>query len=162
MALNAYMTMTSRRLGPIMGSVTIRGREGSIEVHAYSQRGAQPIDARTGLATMSRQHTPITITKPLDRATPLIGDVLWSRDTLTSVQIGFPQPGFAGLEEIVFTVDLTDARVTQVRHELLNTEYAENNIHFVREHVTMTYERIAWSWVSTGATASDTWSGPTP
>ena len=76
MALSAYLSLTGTHFGPIEGSVTAEGREGTIEVFAMSHKIVSPRDPTSGRPTGKRLHKPYTITKPIDRASPLLHSVL--------------------------------------------------------------------------------------
>jgi len=56
----------------IEGEVTLKGREGWIELQSFSWGIVSPRDAASGLPTGKRQHKPITIVKEIDKATPLL------------------------------------------------------------------------------------------
>ena len=71
MALNAYLKLTGQKQSDIKGSVTQKGREGKIMVIAASHEIISSRDAASELATGKRQHKPFTITKELDKSTPI-------------------------------------------------------------------------------------------
>ena len=70
MALNAYLTLKGQKQGAIRGSVTQKGRENSILVHAFSNEILSPRDPATGLPTGKRMHKPFVILKEVDRGSP--------------------------------------------------------------------------------------------
>jgi len=72
MALNAYMKITGETQGDIVGSVTQSGREDSIMVIGTTHEVVSPRDAASGLPTGKRQHKPFTITKEVDKSSPLL------------------------------------------------------------------------------------------
>jgi len=76
MALNAYLTLKGQKQGNINGSVTQKGRENSILVHAFSQEVVSPRDPASGLATGKRQHKPLLIVKEIDKSSPLLWNAL--------------------------------------------------------------------------------------
>ncbi len=103
-----------------------------------------PRDAATGQATGKRQHKPFTITKELDKATPLLLNALATNETLTSVLIGLLKPNGQQLA----TIKLTNA---QLSHYLANG---------LTEHWSFTYQKITWTYVDGGITAEDDWEAP--
>ncbi|MBM4377221.1 MAG: type VI secretion system tube protein Hcp, partial [Deltaproteobacteria bacterium] len=80
MALNAYLKLTGKTQGEIKGSVTQAGREDSIMVIAYNHEVVSPRDAASGLPTGKRQHKPLTVTKEIDKSTPLLMNVLTNNE----------------------------------------------------------------------------------
>ncbi|MEO6833074.1 MAG: type VI secretion system tube protein TssD, partial [Chitinophagaceae bacterium] len=92
MALNAYLKLKGQKQGEIKGSVTQKGREGSIMVKAASHEIISPRDPASGLPTGKRQHKPLVITKEIDKSSPLLLTALCSNENLTSVVLDFYQP----------------------------------------------------------------------
>jgi type VI secretion system secreted protein Hcp len=89
MALNAYLTIKGAVQGQIKGSVTQKGREGQIAVYAYHHEVISPRDSASGLPTGKRQHKPLSITKEIDKSTPLLLRVLVTNEVLTEVVLHF-------------------------------------------------------------------------
>src|SRR5947209_16426326 len=104
MSLNAYLTLTGQKQGQIKGSITQKGREGSIAVYAINHEILSPRDVASGLPTGKRQHKPFTITKELDKSTPLLFKVLVTNENLTEVVLKFFAPSAAGMEVNYYTV----------------------------------------------------------
>jgi type VI secretion system secreted protein Hcp len=50
----------------------IDGIEGEIQIESFSWGITTPRDAASGQATGKRQHKPLTITKPIDKSSPLL------------------------------------------------------------------------------------------
>ncbi len=63
-----------------------KNHKGWIEVSSVSQ-GMAPRDAASGLATGKRQHKPVTITKSIDKASPVLAKALASGTALSNVRI---------------------------------------------------------------------------
>ena len=160
MALNAYMKCTGETQGEIKGSVTQAGREDSMMIIAFNHEIRSPRDAASGQATGKREHLPVTVTKELDKATPLYLNVLVNNENLTTWELRFWRPAATGVEEQYYTIELTNSTVSQVRTEMLNNKYPENMQHREREHVSFTYQKITWTWEDGGITAQDDWETP--
>lgn len=160
MALNAYLTLTGETQGQIKGSVTQAGREDSIEVYGWNHEVVSPRDAASGLPTGKRQHKPIIITKPIDKATPLLMNLLTNNENITDWSLHCWKPSRAGKEEQYYSVELVNANVASIQVEQLNNKYPENMRHEVREHVAFTYQKIIWTWQDGGITAEDDWETP--
>lgn len=63
MAIPAYVWIKDDGGTPIKGSVTVQGREGSVEVLAFGHGVTIPTDANTGKLTGTRIHKPFSLTK---------------------------------------------------------------------------------------------------
>ena len=160
MALNAYLEVTGQTQGKIAGSVTMAGRENTIAVYGWSHEIVSPRDAASGLPTGKRQHSPFTITKPLDKASVGLVAALANNETLTNVTLRAWRPTATGREQQYYTVTLTNANVSQIQSEMLNNQYPDNMKHEVREHISFTYQKISCTWVEGGITFEDDWGTP--
>lgn len=160
MALNAYLKLTGKTQGEIKGSVTQSGREDSIMVIAYNHEVVSPRDAASGLPTGKRQHKPLTVTKEIDKSSPLLMNVLTNNEQLTKFELRFWQPSPTGQEVQHYTIELENASIAGIRSEMLNNKYSENMNHKEREHVSFCYQKITWTWMDGGITASDDWETP--
>jgi type VI secretion system secreted protein Hcp len=114
-----------------------------IAVTAVSHEVISPRDPVSGLPTGKRQHKPITITMDWGASTPLFLNALVNNETLTSVLIGLLRNG-----NQVATIKLTNASVS---------DYVEQGDH---TKISFTYQKIEWTWVDGGITASDDWEAP--
>jgi type VI secretion system secreted protein Hcp len=161
MALNAYMRdVEAETQGKVEGSCDQAGREGCIEIYGWSDEVNSPRDAASGLPTGKRQHKPIVITKPLDKSSPLLMNVLVNNENIKGLKLECWRPSSTGDEQKFFTIELINANIAGIRQEQLNNKYPENMQHEVREHVSLTYQKIIWTWEDGGITAEDDWKAP--
>jgi type VI secretion system secreted protein Hcp len=160
MALNAYLTLTGETQGKVNGSVTQAGREDTMEVIGFNHEVKSPRDAASGLPTGKRQHKPIILTKSLDKATPLLMNILTNNENITEWTLRCWRPSRSGMEEQYYTIELVNATVASIQIEQLNNKYPENMRHEVREHIAFTYQKIIWTWNDGGITAEDDWETP--
>jgi len=161
MALNSYLTLKGETQSDIKGSCTQAGREDSMEIYGWSHEVISPRDAASGLPTGKRQHKPITITKAVDKASPLLTNVLVNNENITEWHLKCWRPSKTGSEEQFYTIDLVNGNISGARTEQLNNKYPENMTHEIREHISFTYQKITWTWVDGGVTAEDDWETPT-
>jgi len=161
MALNSYLSVKGETQGDINGSCTQAGREDKIEIFGWSHEVVSPRDAASGLPTGKRQHKPLTVTKAIDKSTPLLMNVLTNNENVTEFRLDCWRPAKTGQEEQYYSIELVNGNVAGIRAEQLNNKYAENMSHEVREHVSFTYQKITWTWQDGGLTASDDWETPT-
>ena len=160
MALNAYLRIVGETQGKIVGSADLPGRRGSIEVIGTDHEVFQEHDPASGLPTGKRQHRPLSTTKPIDRSSPLLMKALANNENLIDWRLDYYRLNSTGKEVPYYTIELTNARITSVRAEMLNNKYPENLKHEVREHVQFTYQTITWTWQDGGITAEDDWETP--
>ena len=154
MALNAYMTLTGETQGEIKGGVTQAGREDSIAVYAVDHLVHAPLGVN-GLPSGSREHSPLVITKEVDKSSPLLINALVTNENITDLALRFWQPSPVGVEVQFYTIVLANASIVGLKTEMLNNKYPENMQHREREKVSFTYQTITWTWEDGGISAED-------
>jgi type VI secretion system secreted protein Hcp len=168
MALNAYLTCTGAKQGAFTGSVTQKGRVGSIMVFYVENEIESPRDAASGLPTGKRMHKPLVIYKEVDQASPLLWNALCNNETITKWQLQFWRPsmstqggaGAGATENQFYTIDLTNSTVCKMEMVMENNK-DEGTMRFPEyEKVSFVYQAITWTWTKGGITASDDWENP--
>ena len=119
-----------------------------------------PRDQASGLPTGKRQHKPLIITKEVDKSTPLLMNALVNNEQITEWKLEFWTPDPGGVEKQHYTIELTNAQIAEIRLEMLNNKYPENMPHKEREYIAFTYQKITWTWMDGGITATDDWEAP--
>lgn len=157
MALAGYLTLTGTKHGPIAGSVTQKGREGTIEVVSFFHEIVGPRDPVSGRPTGKRMHKPFNITKAIDKASPLLNAVLTNNENLTEVVLKLFRPTPTGQERHAFTVRLVNATISSIQLRQLNTRSPKYAKMPELEEVGFTYQRIEWTWTEGNITAEDDW-----
>jgi type VI secretion system secreted protein Hcp len=116
MAYEFYVTIEGSKSGIIKGDVVRRGHEGKIAGLAFDYEVMMEQSRRgSGQAAGKRQHSPVTITKRWDVATPRLFQVLVTGETLKSVLIEFEGTDRkTGKKVIYHTVKLTNASLTDI------------------------------------------------
>lgn len=160
MALNAYLRLEGETQGSIKGSSTQAGREDLIQIIAFDHEVDAGLDA-FGQPTGKRRHGLLSVTKELDRSTPMLMTALTSDEPLGRFELRFWQPSRTGQEEQHYTIRLRSAKIAAIRAEMLNNKYPEHTQHKEREHVLFAYSGIEWTWEDGGVTATDQWPGAT-
>ncbi len=160
MALNCYLRLTCETQGEVKGSCTQAGREDSMECIAFHHEVKCPRDPSSGLPTGKRHHMPITITKAIDKASPLLASALTNNENISTWRLEFWKPSRAGKEFQFYTVELVNASIASVRSEMLNNKFPENANMEVREHWAFCYQKVIWTWEDGGITAEDDWETP--
>ena len=115
-------------------------------VIAVSHEINLPYDSASGLPTGKREHAPITITKELDRSSPLLYNLLATNENITEWELQFWTPRVGGTspgtEVQHYTVQLTNARIANIRFQMLNNKnpdlmkYAEYEDLFTYQKIT--------------------------
>ena len=160
MALNAYLKLKAEKSGEIKGSVTQKGREGKIAVIAVSHDIVSPRDAASGLPTGKRMHKPFVITKELDKASPLLYNILTNNENIPEWSLEFWQPSHTGAEKQHYTIKLTNANIASIDFRMANNKHPDLMKFTEYEEVAFTYQKIEWMWVDGGITAQDDWEAP--
>ena len=160
MALNAYLNIKGQKQGAIKGSVTQKGREGKIMVIAVNHEIISPRDPASGLPTGKRMHKPFTITKELDKSTPLLYNVLVNNENIPDWELQFWRPSATGAEQQHYTVKLTNANIASINFRLANNKHPDLMKFAEYEEIAFTYQKIEWTWVDGGITAMDDWEAP--
>jgi type VI secretion system secreted protein Hcp len=135
-AVNAYMTVTGAKQGPIKGV----GMPDRIPLVGVER------DTATGMSTGKRMHSTITVTKEVDTASPKLATALNSHETLKTVTITFE--GGSGDAKTAQRIVLTNATITSVRY------FGGNEV------ITFDYEAIEVTYAKGGKTATDDWNAP--
>jgi len=166
MALNAYLRLKGQKQGDIKGSVTEKSRENSIRVIAVSHSVVSPRDAASGLPTGKRMHKPFVITKELDVATPLLYSALVNNENITTWNLQFfttalqDRTQSTGQEMQHYTVDLTNASIASIDFRMANNKHPDLMKFNEYEEIAFVYQKITWTWVKGGITATDDWETP--
>ena len=165
MALNAYLRLKGQKQGDIKGSVIQKGREDSIMVIAVSHQIVSPRDAASGLPTGKRMHKPFTITKELDKSSPLLYSVLCNNENIPEWSLEFWTPQISaktgsGAEVQHFTVKLENANIASIDFQMANNKHPDLMKFAEYENISFTYEKITWTWKQGGIEAEDSWAAP--
>lgn len=157
MALNAYLRLVGRKTGEIKGSVREKGREGKIMVIAVSHDIASPRDAGSGLATGKRRHSPLVVTKEVDRSSPLLHQAMAANETFKEWVLQFWAPSITASETQHFTITLTDAAIASISRRMPNNKHPDLMRLETFEEIGFTYATIQWTWTEGDITAVDEW-----
>ncbi|NNM35729.1 MAG: type VI secretion system tube protein Hcp [Nitrosopumilus sp.] len=152
-----YLTLTGETQGQVKGNVGAAGHEDKIEVYGFSHEVDSPRDAASGLPTGKRQHTPISIEKPVDKSTPILYSILVSNENITELKLEFWGPDRStGKEVLYYTVELQNASISNIGEKSSVLGSPPN----FTDQVSFTYQKIIWTWNDGGITAEDDWETP--
>ena len=159
MPFSAYLTIQGKIQGKISGSVTQKGRKNSILIHSFDNEILSPRDSASGLATGKRQHHPIVILKEIDKSSPRLWTALITNEVLTSWELDIwgPSATAPGTEAKIYTISLTNASIGSIHEFMAEDDLPANLGRPLQEEITFTYQKIKWTWVDGGITATDDW-----
>lgn len=157
MAYEFYVTIEGTKQGALKGESIREAHKDKIAGLAFYYELQSPRDAATGLASGKRQHRPITFTKEWGAASPQIFQALATNEVLKSVLFEFIRTTPEGVEEIHYTIKLTDATVSNLKQYVSMTHHAEaTDIHEL-EDVSLTFKKIELDNKLASTAASDDW-----
>ena len=162
MALLAYAYLKGQKSGQVKGAITQKGREDSIGVIAVSHAIVSPRDPQSGLPTGQRMHKPFVITKEIDKASPILYNILCTNENITEATFKFWTPQQkaatgAGAEVQHYTIKLTNANIASLEFHMANIKHPDLQRLVEYEDIAMTYQKIEWTWTDGGITAGDDW-----
>ncbi len=119
-----------------------------IEVVGACHSLSIPFDTGSGLPIGRRQHAPLVVVKPQDRATTSLLGAMFDGESLTEVELRSVRPGADG-DEVYFTTLLRNARMSSFEG------FSQDDTRL--ERVGFAYEQIQWTWADGGLTSEDDW-----
>ena len=163
MAHEFYVTITGTKQGAFKGESIREKHSSKLSGLSYSHQIQSPRDVATGQASGKRQHGPISITKEWGAATPQIFQALVTNEVLKDVLFEFVHTTNDGLEEVYYTVKLTNATVASVQYmtgagesaESAKTTAALDTLEL--EKVSFSYQRIEVDHKIAKTSAVDDW-----
>jgi type VI secretion system secreted protein Hcp len=163
-----YAILKGAKSGQIKGSIKTKGHEDAMGVIAVQHSIVSPRDAASGLPTGKRMHRPFVFWKELDKASPLLLNMLVTNETITQAKFEFyaPKPAATGTaagsgnEFNNYTVELVNASISSYLFRQPNVRDPNQGKLADYEKVGLVYQKITWTWMDGGITASDDWEAP--
>jgi len=160
MPMPCYLSLKGNKQGDIKGSIKIKGHEDTILIQAVNHTIEIPSNSQTGLPAGKRVHFPMTLTKEVDRSSPLLFQALTSGEIMSTVKLQYYRISPKGTEEKYYTVTLTNAMLTSIRAWMPNCLEQANKQMGHMEDVSFTYEKISWTFEPEGIEGQDSWLEP--
>jgi type VI secretion system secreted protein Hcp len=157
MPIPAYMWLKDDGGSDIKGSVTVQGREGSIEVIGFGHGLNLPVDSANGKITGSRVHSSMNIEKEFDSSSPYLYKAVAKGQTLKSSELKWYRINDAGQEQEYFRMLLEGVKVTGINPGMPNTKLAGMSQINHTEAVSLMYERITWHYMDGNIKFTDDW-----
>jgi type VI secretion system secreted protein Hcp len=156
--------LKGQKQGEIKGESAQRSpaRTDSIECLYYEQGAVSPRDAASGLPTGKRTYRQVVFRKRIDRSSPLLWQAMATNENLPEATFKFFRPTTSGLglgvQEQFYTVKLTNASIASIRDYVPSTVDPTTASQPPMEEVTLTFQKIEWTFTTGGITSMDTWS----
>ncbi|HWX10899.1 MAG TPA: type VI secretion system tube protein TssD [Trinickia sp.] len=157
MPIPAYMWLKDDGGADIKGSVTVQGREGSIEVIGFGHGLNLPVDSGSGKITGTRSHSPMSIEKEFDASSPYLYKAVATGQTLQSAELKWYRINDAGQEQVYFIMLLESVKITGINPGMANTKLVEMPTLNHVESASMMYERITWHYTDGNIKFTDAW-----
>lgn len=159
-----YLTLKGQKTGAIKGSVIQKGREGSIQVVDISHSIVVPREQGPGpgASAVRREHRPLVVTIALDQSAPQLYNSLCTVENITQLDLSYWSSRIrsavgTGAESLEFTVRLTNCQINSIDQVV---EKEQNGISHTYLRISFSYQKIEWTWLNGGITASDELSAP--
>jgi len=156
MAIPCGLKIVGENQGEIEGACDIPSREGSMLVYEVDHCVELPTDNR-GVSSGRRLHRPLTVTKEIDKASPMILQALCTGERLSEVCLEYYRIDEVGTEELYYTVMLSNALVSKVKPWVPNSLDATKTGFRHMEDISFIYEKIRWTWELDGIEYEDVW-----
>ncbi len=129
-------------------TITSMDRENTIECISFEDSVSTPREASTGMATGHRIYGPISISKRIDKSTPLLAKALCNNEVIEGIfKFYRPNPAGDGTAEQYFTIEIKEGRIASIsRKSPASVDPAEatppetEEISFVFGYIRWTYE----------------------
>lgn len=157
MGIPAHMWLKDDGGADIKGSSTVQGREGSIEVIGFGHGLSLPIDPNAGKITGVRSHSPMTIEKDFDAASPYLYKAIAKGQTLQSAELKWYRINDAGNEEVYFIMHLEGVKVASINPGMANIKLAGMSQLNHVESVSLMYRHITWHYKDGNIKFTDDW-----
>jgi len=145
----------------IPGGSEKEGREDSSDVFEVEHQVHMPSDTATGVSTGMRIHSPLRVTKVIDKASPKLFQALCENQNLDEVSLDFYRIDPDSRAEVkYYTIVLKNARVSHFRPFMPVAFLPVNESFRHMEQVSFIYETIELTWIPDNIMAMDQWKAP--
>ncbi|WP_166359567.1 Hcp family type VI secretion system effector [Pseudomonas akapageensis] len=157
MAIPVYLWLKDENQNLIKGSVSVEGRNGSIEVLALDHAVTIPTDNNTGKLTGVRVHKPFVFTKEIDDSSVYLNKAVTKGETFDNVVFKWYRINDQGHEAEYYSVLLEKVKVVSVALKMHDIKDLEKEKHNHLEVVELRYEEITWTFNDGNKMHSDSW-----
>lgn len=152
-----YLWIENDQGEELPGEVTIRGRNGSVEILELEHDISLPIDRDTGTVTGTRKHGMMTLTKAVDQISPYFYEAVNRGKSLSAATLIFYRQTSQGAEEEYFRIRMDDVKIAKVHAIVPNVKQVEMERYPHTEKVSLLYKKITWTFKNGNISHTDTW-----
>ena len=142
------------------GSCDQEGHEDCILVEAVHHNVTISYDPMSGSPTGRRVHTPLRITKFIDKSSPGLLRAMTTSQRLATVTLDFNRIHPTGFEENYYRITMTNAVIVDVTLDVPYCLDPKNESWGHMETVAFVYEQIEWDWIPDSVMEMDEWMAP--
>ena len=162
MAYQFYVYMMGQKTGQIKGSVIQKGREDSIGGLALSHSVGWQLDAVNATLGGTFQPQPLKFTKAWDKSTPVLLNILATKENLSSCEIRFWQTVTSattgpGSEVQNMTYKITNAIIVSISQYTASPDQLNQFDATQLEDITLVYQKFDITYINGGITAGWDW-----
>jgi type VI secretion system secreted protein Hcp len=157
-ATDIFCTVVGAKQGKFQGDPGLHGDLTQINVYALTEELKVPFDPASGQSTGRPQHSPIIISKELDASSPQFFTAAATNESLRLVTCTLYRTTIDGLPRAYFKIVLTNASVVEIKDSgngVNGTSQSDE-----RERISLSYQKIEWTDLTSGTTATDDWTSP--
>jgi len=128
--------------------------KGEIQVFGWNQNIFSPVDEAQGQLVGRRVHSPFEFIGKLSQALPMLYTAISTNESITQLTLSVwsqAKMGQGASAAKEYTVELTNANCCRVG--IVNSDHEPASYY----RAAFTYEKITWTWINGGITASDSW-----
>jgi type VI secretion system secreted protein Hcp len=152
-----YVTVDGTKQGRFKGQSSSARWQNAVPALAFAYEVGMPRDAARSIATASRVHGPVVITKAVGAASPQFFTAMTTGETLKSVVLEFVRADANGAEEVFYTIKLTGATASRFRQYMAAPEAGNPAGSGLLEEISFTFQRIEMTSADGSTMAMDDW-----
>jgi len=141
----------------IPGSVSVAGREGSVEVLEFNHKVYLPTDRDDGSITGTRKHEAMVVHKAFDKSSALLYKKVCTGETIPKIEVQWFEITDQGEEKLYYRQELQNCKIASVRSYMHNVKDRTKEQFVHQEEVTIRYEKIAWTFLDGNLLHADEW-----
>lgn len=160
MAIQAYIKIKANGSDLAGSSVDTKDHGDFCDVITFEMGSEVNRELTTGRATGRRQHKPLVVVKPLDKASPLLFQALVQNQVIEAeLELWRDKPKGGGREKY-YTYELTEGRVVGIEQFAPEDDSPLAN-RGTMERLSISFQKIVVTWQDGGITAEDNFTDST-
>ena len=140
-----------------VGNLYQSGHENEALVKSFTHNVKVPRDIQSGQPSGQRVHEPFTITKLIDKSSPLLYNALTKSETLPKVELKWYRTNYEGKPEHYFTTTLEDAVIVNINTSMDMGIDTDKAVISPLEEISFSYRKISWRHEVASTSGEDDW-----